>query len=96
MESSLTQEQMFGGEVDSGCLELSGSLLHPWTWILGSLISYYCSLFCLRGPPIFQNTIPQVGFIPCNVSNIMEPYTFTVVNGLAGVFYTHINAMEID
>ena len=37
-ESSLTQEQMFGGEVDSGCLELCHSLLHPWSWILGSLI----------------------------------------------------------
>ena len=28
----------------------------------------------------------QVGFIPCNVSRIIEPYTFTIVNGLAGCF----------
>ena len=37
-EISLAQEQMLGGEVDSGCLELCRSLLHPWTWFLGSLI----------------------------------------------------------
>ena len=48
-------------------------------WNLG------CTLFCLCSPSIF----PQVGFIPCNVSNIMEPYTFTVVNGLAGAPHSY-------
>ena len=26
----------------------------------------------------------EVGFIPCHVSSMIEPYTFTIVNGLAG------------
>ena len=26
----------------------------------------------------------QIGFVPCSVSDVMEPYTFSVVNGLAG------------
>ena len=99
MESSLAQEQMLAGEVDSSCLELCGSLLHPWTWILGSLIFLlvfvpFSSIeigilvapyFVFVVHQSFKTLIPQVGFIPCNVSNIMEPYTFTVVNGLAGV-----------
>ena len=105
MESSLTQEQMLGGEVDSGCLELCGSLLHPWTWILGWLIFLlvfvpFSSIeigilvapyFVFVVHQSFKTLIPhsQVGFIPCNVSNIMEPYTFTVVNGLAGRCVLH-------
>ena len=104
-EISLAQEQMLGGEVDSGCLELCRSLLHPWTWILGSLIFLLvfepfssieigilsCSFFVFVVHQYFKTLIPhsQVGFIPCNVSNIMEPYTFTVVNGLAGRCVLH-------
>ena len=34
---------------------------------------------------VFQYILSQVGFIPCNVSNFIEPYTFTIVNGLSGV-----------
>ena len=43
---------------------------------LGFLVSFF-ELFFLLIPP-------QVGFIPCSVSNFIEPYTFTIVNGLAG------------
>ena len=34
---------------------------------------------------VFQYILSQVGFIPCNVSNFIEPYTFTIVNGLSGM-----------
>ena len=34
---------------------------------------------------VFQDIWSQVGFIPCNVSNFIEPYTFTIVNGLSGM-----------
>ena len=50
-EISLTQEEMLAGEVDSGCLELCGSLLHPWTWILG----WFLSLFIFLSVSSFQN-----------------------------------------
>ena len=27
----------------------------------------------------------QIGFVPCSLSNVLEPYAFSVVNGLAGI-----------
>ena len=27
----------------------------------------------------------QIGFVPCSLSNVLEPYTFSIVNGLAGI-----------
>ena len=27
----------------------------------------------------------QIGFVPCSLSNILEPYTFSIVNGMAGI-----------
>ena len=42
-----TQEQILAGEIDSGCLELFGSLLHPRTWIFGWLlpiVAHVCAL----------------------------------------------------
>ena len=62
-----------------GSKELCHSFRHPWTWILGWFSN---SLF---GLSIHFIIACQVGFIPCNVSNFIEPYTFTIVNGLSGM-----------
>ena len=90
---------MFAGEVDSGCLELCGSLLHPWTWILGWLhhiLAPFLSLWSTNLSKLLFHTNRLVSSLAMWATS-WSPTPSPLSMGLqVRVFYTHINAMGID